>query len=109
MSEYFETTIVLGAGVLTLFNLVDKIINASKKAKEPTDELSKRVEKIEQKMENEYEERFKRDLQRIDKIEEGNRITQKALLALLTHSIDGNNTAEMEKVRTELTEFLINK
>ena len=34
MSEYFETTIVLGAGVLTLFNLIDKIINASKKAKE---------------------------------------------------------------------------
>ena len=24
MSEYFETTIVLGAGVLTLFNLIDK-------------------------------------------------------------------------------------
>ena len=36
-------------------------------------------------------------------------LTMKALLALLKHSIDGNDTASMKKVRDELEEYLIDR
>lgn len=112
----FELIIVISAGVLTIFNLMDKLVGYAKKVKEPTDSLSERVSTIEKRMEIEYkalfadyELRFRRDLNRIEAIEEGNRTTQKAILALLTHSIDGNNIEEMKKAKKALEEYLINK
>lgn len=97
--SWWETTIVISAGVLTLFNLIDKIINTMDKAKEPTKELERRIEALEQK---DFEKRI-RDL------EEGNRILQKSILALLKHSIDGTNTDGLKEAEKELSDFLINK
>ena len=106
MSEWFETTIVLGAGVLTLFNLIDKIINASKKAKEPTDELRRRIEVLERKTDEEYRQKFENYDKEISDIKESNRVTVRALLALLKHSIDGNNTDGLKESEKELTDYL---
>ena len=97
--EWWQTTIVIAAGVLTLFNLIDKIINYSNKSKEPYAELEKRVAELEKK---DFEKR-------IDELERGTRITQKAILALLKHSIDGNNTEGLKKSEQELSDFLLNK
>ena len=47
--------------------------------------------------------------ERLDKIEEVNTITQRALLALLAHGIDGNDIEAMRKAKAELTDYLIER
>ena len=49
------------------------------------------------------------DKKRLDGIEDGNRATKRALLALLDHGIDGNNIAQMQKAKEELQEHLISR
>ena len=52
---------------------------------------------------------FEKDNRHICTIEEGNRVTQRALLALLSHAINGNNTAELKKAEADLSEYLIRR
>ena len=99
MEAWLSTTIVIVAGFLTLFNFVDKLIAYSNKAKEPYGELERRVAELEQK---DFDKR-------IAELEKGTRITQKAILALLKHSIDGNNTNGLKESEKELSEYLLNK
>ena len=99
METWLSTTIVIVAGILTLFNFVDKLIAYSNKAKEPYGELEKRVAELEQK---DFDKR-------IAELEKGTRITQKAILALLKHSIDGNNIEALKKAEGDLSEFLIER
>ena len=40
MGDWFNVTIVISAGVLTLFNLIDRIIQYANKPKETVDELN---------------------------------------------------------------------
>ena len=50
-----------------------------------------------------------RDNNRLESIEEGNRATQRALLALLDHGIDGNNIKQMQDAKETLQNHLINR
>ena len=49
------------------------------------------------------------DNRRIKTIEAGNRITQQALLALMSHALNGNDVDKLEKARDDLQEYLIAK
>ena len=49
------------------------------------------------------------DYNRLNQLEEGNIITQRALLALLAHGIDGNDIEAMRKAKAELTDYLIER
>lgn len=57
----------------------------------------------------EYESFFANDKKRMENIEEGSRVTQKAILALLSHGIDGNDIDAMVVARNELQEYLIGR
>lgn len=50
-----------------------------------------------------------KDKRRLDSIEEGNRVTQKALLALLAHAIDGNNIEPCREAKTDVEQYLISR
>lgn len=103
--NWWETTVVIGAGVLTLYNLIDKIVNTVKATKNPIDDLKRRVEELERKNAEIYPKYDKKILE----IESGNRVTQKALLELLKHSIDGNNIDGLKEAEKRLSDFLIEK
>ena len=49
------------------------------------------------------------DNRRLNKQETSDRITQRALLALLAHGIDGNHQKQMEEAKEELQNHLISK
>lgn len=49
------------------------------------------------------------DNQRLIRSEQGERVTQRALLALLAHGIDGNHQKQMEEAKEELQNHLISK
>ena len=57
----------------------------------------------------EYKQFFANDKDRLDAIEEGNRVTQRAILALLSHGIDGNDIDSMRAAKKELQEYLIDR
>lgn len=52
---------------------------------------------------------FANDKRRMDGIEDGSKVTQRAILALLANAIDGNNVQQMETARDELQSYLVNK
>ena len=56
-----------------------------------------------------HEEYFNNDNKRLLAIEEGNRVTQKALLALMSHAINGNDVDKLKEAENSLREYLINK
>lgn len=116
MPEWLSNPALIVAFVLSVFNLWDRIDSRLKSAKEPTKMLESRIEALEKTLDtdygkrfSEYDAHFKADLQRIEQIEEGNKVTQKALLALLNHAIDGNNTAQLKKAEEDLTQYLIDR
>lgn len=100
--SWWETTVVIFAGVLTIFNVIDKIITKVKEAKEPTEDLEKRVAELERKILENYDKR-------IADIEQGNKVTQRAILALLEHAIDGNNKNQLIRAKDNLNDYLTDR
>lgn len=116
MSEWLQITLAIFGGCITVLTLWDKIESRVKTEKQPTTDLTDRVERLEkqQEFENkaifaEYERRFKADLERINKIEETNNLTIKALLALIRNAETGNNKDKLKQVADELQDFILNK
>ena len=111
--EWWQTTVVIAAGLLTVFNLGDKVIAWIKDMKQPQNNLELRIEKLEKTVEfeyrtilNTYEQRFSNDLVRISKLEESDKMTKRALLALIRHAESGNNSDELKNVAKELNDYV---
>ena len=116
MEEWWQITLVFLGAIITILTVWEKIESRTKKTKEPEEDLKQRVSNLEKQSEfeykaifAEYEMRFKRDLERITEIEKSNRLTQKAILALLSHAIDGNNIEQMKDVEKELNVYIFNR
>ena len=56
-----------------------------------------------------YDEIFRNNKRRLDGIDEGDHVTQKAMLALLSHAIDGNNLDQLKEAKKDLQEYLIKR
>ena len=106
--QIYAAILVICAAIITIGNAASIIIRAAKAVKVPEDRQNDRLTKLEERMAR-YDELFASDNKRLNTIEEGNRVTQKAILALLKHGIDGNQVAAMQKAEEELQGFLIDK
>ena len=96
-------TIILAAAsaIVLLANAGEKIVAAVKAAKAPGTKQDARIDALE-KWRRSVDEKLNRDNERLESIEEGNRASQRALLALLDHGIDGNNIEQMHHAKEEL-------
>ena len=103
------TTFLAGVSAFMLLaNAVEKIAKAVQIAKAPNVQQNDRLTKVEKHLE-EVDGKLAKDKKRLDSLDEGNRATQRALLALLDHGIDGNNIAQMQHAKEELQNHLINR
>jgi hypothetical protein len=93
-------------GISCIAAAINWIAKAVKAARAPDQKQNARIKALEDKT-KEYDTYFEADKKRLVKLEEGNRITQRALLALLSHGIDGNDVQAMQESKKELQEFLI--
>ena len=102
--------VILGgaSALLLLSNAAEKIVKAWKVAKAPNDRQNERLDELENWREK-VDRRLAKGNERFDSIEEGERATQHALLALLDHVIDGNNLKQMEEAKKALQNHLINR
>lgn len=93
-------TIVLGAA-----GMIYKVII---KAKEPTTRLTNKVDDHEKRL-NEHDLYLKRDKDAIEAINDGNRVTQKALLAIMEFQMSGGTPDALVDAKKDLQAYLINK
>lgn len=100
--------IAICAGVSCISGAINVIVNWVKKARSPEMEQDKRLTALEERMAK-HDELLGKDKARLDLIEEGARVTQRSLLALLAHSIDGNAIDEMKEARKALQDHLIKR
>ena len=100
--------LALFSAVTIISGAVNVFINAFSKLSAPNKLQNARLDAVELKLEK-HDELFVKDLRRFESIEEGNRVTQRAILALLSHGIDGNDVEGLREAKKELEKYLIER
>lgn len=108
MENLAATVLAIASGFVLLSTAAEKIVKAVKAAKAPNVHQDERLDALE-KWKEEVDRKLTQDHDRLRAIDNGNRVTQRALLALLDHGIDGNNISQMQHAKEELQEHLINR
>lgn len=103
-------TIFLGfcVGITTVATAVTVIVKVIQKMRQPEKSQNERLDELEKEVKH-FKDLFDNDNKRLNELEEGNRVTQQALLALLSHSINGNDTDKLTKARDDLQAYLISR
>ena len=105
----FFTALLAAAGaVSTLGAAANWLVKLVRALKSPNTEQDRRLARLETRM-REVDAFLARDKKRLDTMEGSTRVTQRALLALLAHGIDGNHRSQMEEAKKELELHLIRK
>lgn len=98
----------IAAAIVLLANAAGKIAAIIQAAKAPNVQQNDRLDALEKEMEQ-VQQYLANDKKHLDSLDDGNRITQRALLALLSHGLDGNSIEQMEAAKAALEEHLINR
>lgn len=103
-----SSVLAVASAFVLLSNAAEKAVKAWKTAKSPNEKQNERINALEEWKEK-VDRRLSNDNDRLKDIEKGDRATQRALLALLDHGIDGNNLKQMQDAKEELQNHLINR
>jgi hypothetical protein len=94
--------IVLVASVVTL------AVTVAKTAQKPNKTQDERLDALEA-WKVEVENRLETGSRHFESIDQGNRVTQEALLALMSHAINGNDVEKLKEAKAKLESYLIEK
>lgn len=108
VGEIIKIIVAISGAITAVAAAIGVIVAIVKKAKLPNQRQDERIDALETVL-GRHTEMLDNDNKRLKSIEDGNKITQRALLALLAHGIDGNDIAMMKKVKDDLQEYLIEK
>lgn len=108
ISEVVGVALAVAGGISAIGAAANYLLKFVAALKAPNEAQNLRIEKLEKHME-EVDGFLATDKNRLDSIDESTRVTQRALLALLAHGIDGNHQTQMEEAKTELELHLIKK
>lgn len=106
--NFWAALLAVASAIVLLANAGEKIVKAVKAAKAPNQAQNERLDNLEDRLEV-VDRKLANDSKRLEAIEGGDRVSQRALLALLSHGIDGNNLKQMQDARDELQSHLINR
>ena len=102
----------LCAAAITIDKVLEIIHKYIKKAQEPDNEQNKRLDETDRRIsaiehgQLQHSAALNRDLGRFTEIDEVNRLTLKAVRALLESQLTGNNIAAMQASKTEIDNYL---
>lgn len=110
-------SVVLGicAAIVSISAAIGVIAKLLDKAKAPEHQQNARLQAIESRLDEidktitRYGEYFTNDDNRFKAIEKSNKVTQTALLALLKHSLNGEDKESLKEAEKSLEEYLIEK
>lgn len=110
-------SVILGicAAIVTISAAIGVLTKLIDKARTPETEQNKRLDIIDRRLDEidktiaQFREYFTNDDNRFKAIEKSNKVTQTALLALLKHSLNGNDKESLKEAEKSLEEYLIDK
>lgn len=108
LSQIWSIVAWVATAIVLLANAAEKIVKAVKAAKAPNDRQDERLDALE-KWRIDVDQRLVSGNTHFDSIDAGTRVTQKALLALLAHGLDGNAVEQMKDAKKALEAHLINR
>ncbi len=108
MTITWAVILAIASAILLIANAGEKIVQAIKAVQFPGKEQNNRLSALET-WRKEVDTKLSNDNARFESLDQSNRVTQRALLALLDHSIDGNNIEQMQHAKEELQNHLIDK
>lgn len=107
--------IALASAIVVISTACGVIVNIINKAREPEKKQDDRIKALEDRADKhdvileKFQGYLDNDDKRLKAIDEGNKITQQGLLALLKHALNGNDTEALKIAEKNLEEYLINK
>ena len=104
----FEQVIGLLAVVLLLIGAYNTIMTAIKTHREEQKRKDAPVNTLEASV-KEHEEKLGKDHERLTELEDSNRIIMRALMAMLSHEINGNSDEKLREAFDEIQKYLIEK
>lgn len=104
----FEQLVGTVAVILLLLGIYNTAMSAVKTWREERRRRNQPVSEIETTVQ-EHDKRLHRDHERLNELEESNRIIMRALMALLSHEINGNSDDKLKASFDEIQKFLIEK
>lgn len=119
ISQVWAVILSICGGIVTISAAVSVALKIRQHFKKPNMEQNEQISKLWDEVTNLKKETndtkeqflafFANDKKRLESIEEGNRVTQHALLALLSHGIDGNDTEALKSAKKALEKYLISR
>ena len=104
----FEQLVGLMAAALVLIGAYNTIMGAVKTHREEKKRKDAPVNNLGEQV-KEHEDKLKRDHERLNELEDSNRIIMRALMALLSHEISGNSDDKLKASLEEIQKHLIEK
>lgn len=108
VAEVYNMIIAVCISITTVSAAIAVIVKAYQLIKKPEQNQNERIGVLEKKVER-FEQLFDNDNKRLAELERGNRVTQQALLALLSHALNGDDVASIKEAKTKLEAYLIGK
>lgn len=106
---YLCGALITVSSVLTvLMRFFDWKNRPNQRQNERLDAAEKRLDGIDKKFQQ-YDTFFLTDKERLDDIDKANKVTQRAILALLSHAINGNDVDSLHRAKHELEDYLTQK
>ena len=114
-AQIIAVILAICGAIVTISAAIGVITKAIEKTREPENTQNKRLDEHDKRLSaleeiaGKFKEYFDNDDKRFKEIEKSNKITQAALLALLKHSLNGNDMESLKNAEKSLEEYLIEK
>ena len=112
-NEIFTMVVAICGAIVTVSAAIGVIVKAISKTKEPEIKQNERITELEQsfvvitKKMADYDSYFKKDKKRIDRLEFGNEVANEALLALISHALNGDDVDSLKTAKHKMEQYLI--
>lgn len=108
ISQLWDFIQVASAGIITLGGAGAIFVGLYRWFKKPDINRDEKIKGHDEKLDNDNRRLNELEKKQVE-TEEALQILMKGMLALMTHSIDGNHTDELEKARDDMHEYLIKR
>lgn len=104
----FKAVLIICGAIMTIGGATVYIIKIIQKIKQPEETQNQKITNLENRV-TVLEEYSKSDNDRIKVMEEGMKVTQQALLAIMSYEINGNDIDKLKQAKDDLEEYLIKR
>lgn len=108
ISQLWDFIQVASAGIITLGGAGAIFVGLYRWFKKPDINRDEKIKGHDEKLDNDNRRLNELEKKQVE-TEEALQILMKGMLALMTHSIDGNHTEELEKARDDMHDYLIKR